>query len=412
MKYENQTYIKSVKLSGYKSIKDLEVEFLPGMNIIIGENGSGKTNFLEFLEWGMDGDNLNKLSFYDCSSYVALTDEDNTVHSRTKNAVFVAKYRYPKSADESILPEIPISVISTEEKQYINNQVIYDSVTEYDTNAKKTSTPTNLYNSAPEYDAVKNKFSAIAFVKFGIPEGIPFFDFPETVKIKNYNFDFADSNSQRVNSEKYEITAPFLFVVFSYLSNLKHKGKEEKFNSKLDHLNFIKKELRKVSPIIDFRFSSGINSQFQRIDNLGNGYIDNLFVEFNINDEWFRWNDLSDGTKRIFILIWRISNPSVKQILIEEPEIGVHPKQLGILMTVLKEYAKSKQVILTTHSPDILDVLLIDELDRIFVCKLSNAGTKLHKLDDKRRLKAKAYMTEVDYLSSYWRMSDLENVEV
>jgi predicted ATP-dependent endonuclease of OLD family len=81
-------------------------------------------------------------------------------------------------------------------------------------------------------------------------------------------------------------------------------------------------------------------------------------------------------------------------------------------MTILKEQSQYKQIILTTHSPDVLDVLTINELDRIFVCKLNNEGTKLYKLDEKRRLKAKAYMTEVDYLSSYWRMSDLENVEV
>jgi predicted ATPase len=114
----------------------------------------------------------------------------------------------------------------------------------------------------------------------------------------------------------------------------------------------------------------------------------------------------------MFLIICHLLDSSIKQFFIEEPEIGVHPKQLGKLMTILKEQSQYKQIILTTHSPDVLDVLTINELDRIFVCKLNNEGTKLYKLDEKRRLKAKAYMTEVDYLSSYWRMSDLENVEV
>ncbi len=48
-KQTNPAYISHVHLKGYKSIIDTEVELHPGLNIIIGPNGSGKTNFLEFL---------------------------------------------------------------------------------------------------------------------------------------------------------------------------------------------------------------------------------------------------------------------------------------------------------------------------------------------------------------------------
>ena len=43
---ENQAHISRVHLKGYKSIRDMEIDFMPGLNIIIGPNGSGKTNFL------------------------------------------------------------------------------------------------------------------------------------------------------------------------------------------------------------------------------------------------------------------------------------------------------------------------------------------------------------------------------
>jgi len=48
-KHTNPAYISHVHLKGYKSIIDTEVELHPGLNILIGPNGSGKTNFLEFL---------------------------------------------------------------------------------------------------------------------------------------------------------------------------------------------------------------------------------------------------------------------------------------------------------------------------------------------------------------------------
>src|ERR1700744_1109585 len=42
----NDTYLQHVSLKNYKSIKDVEIDFRPGLNIIIGKNASGKTNFV------------------------------------------------------------------------------------------------------------------------------------------------------------------------------------------------------------------------------------------------------------------------------------------------------------------------------------------------------------------------------
>ncbi len=43
---ESDVFLKQVRLKNYKSIIDAEIDFKPGLNIIIGNNGSGKTNFL------------------------------------------------------------------------------------------------------------------------------------------------------------------------------------------------------------------------------------------------------------------------------------------------------------------------------------------------------------------------------
>ena len=42
-------YLSSVKLSGYKSIHSVDIDLGPNLNIIIGKNAAGKTNFLSFL---------------------------------------------------------------------------------------------------------------------------------------------------------------------------------------------------------------------------------------------------------------------------------------------------------------------------------------------------------------------------
>src|SRR5690606_15746735 len=43
------THFRHIEIKGYKSIKHLSVEFLPGLNILIGKNNAGKTNFLNCL---------------------------------------------------------------------------------------------------------------------------------------------------------------------------------------------------------------------------------------------------------------------------------------------------------------------------------------------------------------------------
>jgi AAA15 family ATPase/GTPase len=49
MKALQQTYISKIRFKNYKSIKNLEIDCHPGLNIIIGQNGSGKTNFVQAI---------------------------------------------------------------------------------------------------------------------------------------------------------------------------------------------------------------------------------------------------------------------------------------------------------------------------------------------------------------------------
>ncbi len=45
----NKLYLKNVYLDNYKTINKFSTEFKDGLNIIIGKNGSGKTNFFEYM---------------------------------------------------------------------------------------------------------------------------------------------------------------------------------------------------------------------------------------------------------------------------------------------------------------------------------------------------------------------------
>lgn len=131
-------------------------------------------------------------------------------------------------------------------------------------------------------------------------------------------------------------------------------------------------------------------------------------MEFLIDGSWMQWSYLSDGTKRSFYLITKVAFAKNELVLIKEPELGLHPFQLQKIMTFLKEQSATKQIILSTHSPQVLNILEPDELDQILIASISKGRTSFHRLDDAQKEKAKLYMTEVGELSDYWLHSDLE----
>lgn len=94
--------------------------------------------------------------------------------------------------------------------------------------------------------------------------------------------------------------------------------------------------------------------------------------------------NMSDGTLRVLGLLLALcqsGRPSV--VAIEEPEATVHPAVAELVVEVLMNAAQERQVLLTTHSPDILDHKAIDDShilavttdrNRTLVCPLSESS--------------------------------------
>jgi predicted ATPase len=83
-----------------------------------------------------------------------------------------------------------------------------------------------------------------------------------------------------------------------------------------------------------------------------------------VNLEWhfaelshpFYLNEMSDGTVRMLCWATVLLSPTLPTLLvIDEPELGIHAAWLPILAEWIKRASKRTQVIITTHSPDLLD---------------------------------------------------------
>jgi predicted ATPase len=65
--------------------------------------------------------------------------------------------------------------------------------------------------------------------------------------------------------------------------------------------------------------------------------------------------EVSDGMLRFLCLATALMNPSVSPLIaIDEPEVGLHPRLLPVVADMIKTASEQRQVLVTTHSPDLL----------------------------------------------------------
>ena len=87
---------------------------------------------------------------------------------------------------------------------------------------------------------------------------------------------------------------------------------------------------------------------------------------------------LSDGTLRVFgILLALYQVPAPKLLIIEEPEQTVHPGVLGVLAEAFAEASETTQIIVTTHSPHLIDYF---QPEQVRVVSLEDGATRVSEL--------------------------------
>ncbi len=100
-------------------------------------------------------------------------------------------------------------------------------------------------------------------------------------------------------------------------------------------------------------------------------------------EHWLDARVESDGTLRVAGMITALKQqPRPGVIALEEPELTVHPGAVEVLHDYIREASDNGQIILTTHSPDLLSLLSDDE---VRVVERMGAETAVAPLDDGQR---------------------------
>jgi predicted ATPase len=107
---------------------------------------------------------------------------------------------------------------------------------------------------------------------------------------------------------------------------------------------------------------------------------------------------LSDGTLRYLSLLAVLLDPGpARLVIIEEPELGLHPDVLQTLRDLLVEASERVQLIITTHSTQFVDAMT-EHAESVLVCEKPDMTTVFSRLDPE----AVARWREFGSLGTLW----------
>jgi len=139
----------------------------------------------------------------------------------------------------------------------------------------------------------------------------------------------------------------------------------------------------------------------------------NLLVvpSFKISGNVLSPSQLSEGTFKTLALIFYLVTDRSSILMIEEPEVCVHHGLLSSIIELISIYAKEKQIFISTHSDSVLDKVGIENVFQVRRSK--ERGTEvsnIHKRMKAQELNAlKSYLLKEGSLGEYWKHGDLEN---
>ena len=420
MRYDRSTspsrvkrMIREVKIQNYKSIESLDLE-LGRVNVLIGENGCGKTNILEaialasaaysdkldneflvsrgirvtepqLMRSAFDQENVDRniaveVILNDSKSYPFILQHDNQIYSQWKQYAPQSTKNYTEEQLNYLIEKVKKSrdLLEREYSKQIENLTIYQKEMEI-TKQKflfEQSKQSHNYRELEELtqkiketkkDVIKHRLevnskadteiAALEDKKKNRTKGLSFF-------LKFIVF-FPNNSSIRIFEEEGQIQPLGIHGegLFKFLRFLDMQEDKTRFNE-------IKERLRLISWFEDFEIPKDLFGTERKI-HIMDKYLDRDLKYFDqrSSNEGFLFT--------LFYLALFVGEETPKFFAIDNIDNALNPKLCWRVIEELVELAKKydKQAIFTTHNPAILDGLdLHDDEQRLFVVYRNKFG--------------------------------------
>ena len=377
----------SLHLKNILSFKDAEVALAP-LNIVIGPNASGKSNLIETL------------------SLLQAVPDDVSRFFRINGPILDWIWKGgPETGVGLPLAEITAVIENTEGMMEAEKQLTYalrlaankdrlQVVGERLENIR----PYRSYHRPYHYFAVENGYGRIASRKsHDDTSGNDQKEITDPTKLTPDNFDPSRSVMSQIRDP---VNFPVLTRTSHRLSAMRlyrnwdvgQDSPARKPQATDDDIAFLDEDFKNLALVVsdlqtrgeEARIDSNLNRFYEAYDGLRPRVYGGT-IQLAANETGMRSaipaTRLSDGTMRFIALLTILCHPNPPELVcIEEPELAMHPDVMPLLADLLRSASERTQIVVTTHSPELVDQFTIDP-EAVVVCERGFDGsTQLKRL--------------------------------
>ncbi|MDE0298475.1 MAG: AAA family ATPase [Candidatus Poribacteria bacterium] len=360
-----------ITVKGFKSIKSIEELELRPINVLIGSNGAGKSNFMEVFSL------LNTMRLGGLRDYVMRSGgADRILHFGSKTtqqlSIEIGFENGKRKYNIDLAP-------NDADGMFPSNENVYTSVKQETIPDDAVSTLYALLGRDSEagISNTKQKSRAISYVR------------EHLFHWRLYQFHDTSSSSPikktvPLNDNRYLRHDGSNLAAFLYYLREKH-GRS---------YDMIRRTVRLVAPFFDDFFLEplALNEDTIRLEWRHQG-----------SDDYFDVSSLSDGTLRFIALATLLLQPTELRpsvILLDEPELGLHPAAIAILSFLIKQASVETQIVVATQSSLLLDNFNPED---VLVAERVEGATQFTRLEGE---KLKIWLEDYS-LGQLWEKNEL-----
>lgn len=319
--------LEKLSIENYKSIRQQTLE-LGKLNVFIGGNGSGKSNLISVFRL------LREIVTQNLQGYVGVKGGADAMlhlgqkHSRSMSfGLDFAEGNVANAYRVSLTPTSDDSLLIVSETAYYHDRQKYPD--------KPFDLPVSSLAKESKLREKQHICAEQALQDLESYRVYHFHDTSDTAAVKLS----ADINDNRVLRPQAENLASYLFWMRD-----KHP----------DHYRNIVDIIRQVAPFFDdFQLQpSRLNESRIRLEWRERG-----------SDAYMNAHALSDGTLRFICLVTLLTQPELPGlVLLDEPELGLHPAAITLLADLISSASERTQVIAATQSVSLVNRLKPEDL--------------------------------------------------
>lgn len=323
--------INKLHINGYKSIKALDLKLNP-LNILIGSNGVGKSNFISFFKL------VNVIYEQRLQNFSLARGANSLLHFGRKYTTNLEGYLEFNNTNAYSF----ILNYTQDDKLFIQSESTHFYMTQFAKGWKKNIISSNVY----EAEIKKNSSPISKYVN----------DYLKSFRVYHFH-DTSDNAPLRlpslIDDNKYLKENGSNIAAYLYYLEQKHE-----------------KSFKRISKTIE-----SIVPSFERFElqpsRLQRNQINLEWLEKTNSEVYFNASDLSDGSLRFIALTTLLLQPELPHtIIIDEPELGLHPVAINKLAGLIKSASlRGCQIIISTQSINLVnnfqpeDIITVDRFD-------------------------------------------------